>query len=178
MVMATGRKASRQGCLMGDGLLIGLVIAVLVFSGYAVFHYTDHRHPATNVTFNQWYENKSGYDQALLMQKRTHLPLLVYIFASWCPHCKEFKANILNAPSVRRFLSQYPHVRVEPDHGDAERQIMSDYQAPGYPSFYVVSPQGTRYHIDTFVSIPEVRPKTPEEFLQSLRETIGAFMRQ
>ncbi len=178
MVRSHVRKASRQGCLWTDSLLIGLVISVLAFAGYALFHYVDHSPRTTTLTFNQWFENKGGYDQAQMTQKRYHQPMLVYIFASWCPHCQEFNATILSNPTVRRFLNQYPHVRVEPEHGDAERQIMTDYKAPGYPSFYVVSPQGARYHIDTFVSMPEVRPKTPDEFVQSVRETINAFMRQ
>lgn len=179
MVMANKKKAMQTGYFWADGLLIALAVAVLFFSGYAMFHYADSQRPAkSSVTFHQWYINKPGYDRAQIAQQKTKLPMLVYIFASWCPHCKEFNANILSQPSVQRFLSQYPHVKVEPEHGDAERHIMDDYKAPGYPSFYVVSATGTRHQVDTFVSVPEPRPKTPEEFVQSVRETIDSFMRQ
>jgi thiol:disulfide interchange protein len=173
------KKAAQAGCFGAEGLLILLAVAVLIFSGYAMFHYADSQRPAaSSVTFHQWYINKPGHERAKAAQIKTQLPMLVYIFASWCPHCKEFNAHVLSQPSVQRFLSQYPHVKVEPEHSDAERQIMDDYKAPGYPSFYVVSPQGDRYQVDTFVSAPEPRAKTPEEFVQSVRETIDAFMRQ
>lgn len=161
-----------KGCALAEGLLYGLVILVLAFSGYAVFNSVEARQQAA-VVFKDWYEDQAGHERALADRKATHRPTLVYIYAPWCPHCQQFNANVLSNPSVRHFVSQYPHVRIAPDHGPGERQLMARYGAEGYPAFYVVMPDGKVQHVDTFITAPVVRPKTPAEFIQSLRLVIG-----
>jgi thiol:disulfide interchange protein len=161
-----------KGCALAEGLLYGLIILVLAFSGYAVFHSVETRQRIA-VVFKDWYEDKPGHDRALAEQKTTRRPVLVYIYAPWCPHCQQFNANILSNPTVRQAITQYPHVRIAPDHGPGERQLMARYGAEGYPAFYVVMPDGGTRRVETFLTAPVVRPKTPTEFIRSLQITTG-----
>lgn len=162
----------QTGVSMGDWLLYGLIVIVMLLGGYAIFRTIDVQHKVA-VSFVGWYEDKPGYDKALADQKSDQKPMLVYIYAPWCPHCKRFSAEVLADTTVQQFIQAYPHVRVAPDHGKAEEQIMVDYGAQGYPSFYVVMPNGKRIQVDTYINSQPPRLKTPKEFIKSILQATG-----
>lgn len=168
--MFLGRKV-QAGIALSDGILYGLLVAVLVLGCFAVFRSVDAQQQVATA-FKGWYEDHKGHEKALKQQATLHKPILVYIYASWCPHCKEFSAKVLSNREVQKFVNQYPHVRVAPDNGKAEKKIMEAYGAEGYPSFYVVTPDGKRHTVETFVTSPEPRQKTPAEFIESLQAII------
>lgn len=163
-----------RGTAAGDWLLYGLIVIIMLLGGYAIFRSVDVQQKVA-VTFVGWYEDKPGYDKAVADQRQTGKPMLVYIYAPWCPHCKQFAAQVLSDPKVKQFVQQYPHVRVAPDHGQAEERILQDYGAKGYPSFYVVMPNGQRIELETHTTGQQPRLKTPQEFIRSILEaTKGA----
>lgn len=166
--MAIGRK----GISLSDGLLYGLIAVVIGLSLYAVVQsMTVQQRVAT--TFVGWYEDKKGYDKAMADQKATGKPALVYFYATWCPHCKQFAAQVLSAKEMQQFVQNYPHVRVAPDNGEAEKELMRQYGAQGYPSFYVVMPNGTRKLVETYTEGANARLKTPGEFVKSILKATG-----
>lgn len=161
-----------QGISLGNGLLFGLIALVMVLGGVALYRsLAVQRQVAT--TFQGWYEDYSGYQKAMADQKITQRPVLVFFYATWCPHCKHFTAKVLSDPSMQTFVKQYPHVRIAPDNGAAEKQLMVDFGAQGYPAFYVVTPDQQRKQIETFVNGPEPRLKSPAEFMASIQEATG-----
>jgi thiol:disulfide interchange protein len=164
----------QSGVALGDWVLYGLIVVVMLLGSYAISRSVDAQQKVA-VTFVGWHEDKHGYNKALADQKETHKPMLVYIYAPWCPHCKDFAAQVLSDKRVQQFMQNYPHVRIAPDHGKAEEQIMEEYGAKGYPSFYVVMPDQRRIQIDTHTAGEHPRLKTPEEFIKSvLQATDGA----
>jgi thiol:disulfide interchange protein len=166
-------RHSARGLSVSEWLIYGLIGVVLLVSMYAISGSLATQRRVAG-TFSDWYENQPGLERALADQKATGRPMLVYIFADWCPHCKQFAAQILSDPKTRQFVKNYPHVRIEPDHGPAERDIMDDYGAQGYPSFYVVLPAGERVKIDTHTEANgRSRMKTPDEFIDSVLEATG-----
>jgi len=159
----------------GNLVLCILVGAIMVLGGIVVYRSIDVQKQVA-VTFVGWYEDKKGYDKALADQKTTHKPMLVYIYAPWCPHCKHFSAQVLADRRMRAFVQAYPHVRIAPDDGEAEKKIMADFGAQGYPSFYVVMPDQKRIQIETFTpGDPNSPPrlKTPIEFMKSILQATG-----
>lgn len=163
---------SHRGIAAGDWVLYGLIALIMVLGGVAIVRSMDIQHRVA-VSFAGWYEDKPGYDKALADQQAEKKPMLVYIYAPWCPHCKKFSAEVLSDKTLQQFIQAYPHVRIAPDHGKAEQQIMADYGAPGYPSFYVVMPNSKRIQIDTFISGDHPRQKTPKEFIKSILQATG-----
>ena len=163
---------SARGLSAGNLVLCILMLAIMLLGGVMVFRSVEVQKQVA-VTFVGWYEDKKGYDKALVDQKSTHKPMLVYIYAPWCPHCKRFSAEVLSDSRMRAFVQAYPHVRIAPDDGPAEKKIMSDFGAEGYPSFYVVMPDHRRISIDTFIMGPTPRLKTPLEFMKSILQATG-----
>jgi thiol:disulfide interchange protein len=166
-------RAFQKGISLSDGILYGLIIAVVLLGGFAIFRSVDAQQRVATV-FKGWDEDSKGYDKAIADSKTAQKPMLVYIYAPWCPHCKEFSKSVLTDDRIKAYIAQFPHVRVAPDHGEPEKKIMAEFGAEGYPSFYVVRPDGKRISVDTFVLKPEPRQKTPAEFLQSLKQVIGS----
>jgi thiol:disulfide interchange protein len=85
-----------------------------------------------------WYEDASGFEDAARQQVRQQVPMLVYFRTDWCPYCKKFD-SLLEDSSVRSRLANVIKVRVNPEHGDAERSLFEKrYAARGYPAIFWV----------------------------------------
>jgi thiol:disulfide interchange protein len=83
-----------------------------------------------------WYEDASGYEEALRQQKVLHAPMLVYFRTDWCPHCRAFD-RLLEDPKVRSQISPYIKVRLNPEHGKAEKEIFEErFGAMGVPALF------------------------------------------
>lgn len=167
------QSVARKGRSASDWMLLGLITVVAVLSLYAIARAVDTQHQAREA-FTGWYQDAKGHKKAMADQQATGKPILVYFYADWCPHCKRFAAEILSTPKTRDFVKNYPHVRIAPDNGKAERKLMDEYGAEGYPTFYVVLPDGKRVKVDTHTeSAHEFRLKTPQEFNDTILAITG-----
>jgi len=108
-----------------------------------------------------WYEDASGYEEAARQQVHQHVPMLVYFRTDWCPYCKKFD-ELLQDSKMREGLGPIIKVRVNPEHGDAERALFEKrFGAKGYPAIFWVAAEGA--------SPRRVSAKgPPEEFLGRL----------
>jgi thiol:disulfide interchange protein len=85
-----------------------------------------------------WFDDASGFEDAAREQARQHAPMLVYFRTDWCPYCKKFD-SLLEDAGVRSRLANVIKVRVNPEHGDAERNLFEKrFGARGYPAIYWV----------------------------------------
>jgi thiol:disulfide interchange protein len=83
-----------------------------------------------------WHEDASGYEEAVRQQKVLHAPMLLYFRTDWCPHCRAFD-QLLEDEKVRSQLRPYIKVRVNPEHGEAEKDLFEErFGAEGYPALF------------------------------------------
>jgi thiol:disulfide interchange protein len=148
--------------------LFFVVVAVLAFLGYSISQATFKPQPLLRKTFMSWAEDRPGYDQVMRQQQETKLPVLVYIYAPWCPHCKELNEKVIATARVDTYLHRLPHVRIAPDHGVREMQLMRLFGAQGYPSLYLVTPDGHKKTVETYVLTGVPHQKTPGEFIETI----------
>lgn len=165
-------RGMRPGLGAGEAVTYGLIALILILSGYAILRSVQVQQRVSK-TFIGWNEDKAGYDKALAEQKSSGKPMLVYIYAPWCPHCKRFTADVLSDPEMVDFVKQYPRVRVSPENGPGERKIMDDYGATGFPSFYVTMPGGKRTKVETVSYKPKPHLRNTDEFIQAINDTIA-----
>jgi thiol:disulfide interchange protein len=81
-----------------------------------------------------WYEGADGYAEAVRRQAAENAPMLVYFRVDWCPYCRAFD-RLLEDDEMRRGLAAALKVRVNPEHGEAERVLFEErFGGRGYPA--------------------------------------------
>ena len=88
---------------------------------------------------DRWLFGSTGYARALELQREMKLPLVVYFYTDWCPYCRDLDNDYLTSAPVREYLRGVVKVRINPEHGPAERDIAKQYGVRGYPAFFVIS---------------------------------------
>jgi len=84
-----------------------------------------------------WYDDAQGYQYALRRQRSDRSPVLVYFRTDWCPHCRALD-ELLDSREVSSRLRDYLKVRINPEHGAAERRLFEkDYGSRGYPALFL-----------------------------------------
>jgi thiol-disulfide isomerase/thioredoxin len=85
-----------------------------------------------------WLHGAAGYARAVELQKQLNIPLVVYFYTDWCPYCRTLDNKYLPAVPVQDYLRGVIKVRINPEHGQAERALSERYGINGYPSFFVM----------------------------------------
>jgi thiol-disulfide isomerase/thioredoxin len=110
-----------------------LVLFVAIISVLATVSIT-----AAGAPEDRWLYDSAGYERALELQRESKVPLVVYFYADWCPYCQTLDSEYLPAAPVQQYLRGVVKVRINPEHGPAERQIANQYHVRGYPAFFVL----------------------------------------
>ena len=117
---------------------------------------------------DQWLHDASGYKRALELQRELKVPLIVYFYTDWCPYCRELDAEYLPNPAVAEYLRGVVKVRINPEHGPAEREIADRYDVRGYPRFYVIrNPTSSPLNLQPFRRSGDL---TPEQFVMACKQ--------
>jgi len=87
---------------------------------------------------DRWLRDAPGYDRALELQKESNGPLVVYFYTDWCPYCRSLDNQYLPSQPVRDYLRTVVKVRINPEHGRAERELANRYGVSGYPSYFII----------------------------------------
>jgi thiol-disulfide isomerase/thioredoxin len=81
-----------------------------------------------------WYEGAGGYEAARRDQDMRCVPTFVYVFTDWCPYCRAFERDLLNAPEVEHFLRDaVVKLRVNPEQSADQRALAERLGAHSYP---------------------------------------------
>lgn len=91
-----------------------------------------------------WLFDAYGYARAVELQRQFKVPLVVYFYADWCPYCRTLDSQYLPSAPVQQYLSRVVKVRINPEHGPAERDIAARFGVTGYPAFFVLTSLGRR----------------------------------
>ena len=121
----------RQGVLMKEFRALGVIISLLIFANFTAPSFAA-------APEDRWLYGSAGYARALELQKELNVPLVVYFYTDWCPYCHALDNDYLPTAPVRQYLRGVVKVRINPEHGRAEREIAKQYGVRGYPSFFVM----------------------------------------
>ncbi len=118
-----------------------------------------------------WYEDASGYQDAVAEARDTHKPMTVYFRTDWCPYCRRLDSELLSSGPVIAYLRSVVKVRINPEAGAVEREIARRYGVTGYPSLYLhraAAPSFVKFSAYTQGS-DGPRLCSPDEFVDRLR---------
>jgi thiol-disulfide isomerase/thioredoxin len=117
---------------------------------------------------SSWYQGAVGFESADSQRKRLGVPMAVYFYTDWCGYCRRMERDIFGASEVEAHLATLPRVRINPEHGEAERLLAKRFGVGGYPTFLIVSADGgSARRVHPFLTSGTM---SPEDFLAALRE--------
>ncbi|HEY8227251.1 MAG TPA: thioredoxin family protein [Pyrinomonadaceae bacterium] len=104
----------------------------------ASLSFTLQRTSAAPQLEDRWLRDAPGYERASQLQRELGVPMVVYFYTDWCPFCHALDSRYLPTPPVQQYLRGVVKVRINPEHGPAERALAEQYAVTGYPSFLVI----------------------------------------
>jgi len=120
--------------------------------------------------FPGWERGALGHELALAAAQEEEKPLILYFYIDPSTWNDRMNDEYLATYEIDEFLQDIPKVHINPDEGDAESALATQYNADQYPAFLVFIP--------SFNSKPQrIHPfsdqdMTKEEFLGKIRESI------
>lgn len=127
-----------------------------------------------NRASSRWYQGAKGYEQAKAEAEARNLPLAVYFYTDWCPYCRSFQSNLLDASAVDDYLGGIVKVRINPEKGGAA--LAKQYGITGYPTFFLQARvQDKPERLSPWIQERRSsRLRTPAEFIAACKERVAA----
>lgn len=94
-------------------------------------------------TLIAWDDGAQSFDSIKVRAKTHNAPFIVYVKVDWCPWCKKMDAALEDSKIDKLFRSKMA-VKINPDDGAAEKKISKMLGVKGYPSLYVIMPNGSK----------------------------------
>lgn len=88
---------------------------------------------------NRWYVDYKGYREALRVSRARNAPIFIYTYTDWCGYCRVFDAQMLPKSDIKKALSGYVKVRMNPEHSTQDYKLFKRWGGTGYPSLWVQS---------------------------------------
>lgn len=77
--------------------------------------------------------------EALAEAKQLNRPIMVHVYADWCPSCKMMKREVYPAPMVSRELDHYVTASIN---GEKSPSLMDRFQIRGFPTLLFMDKNG------------------------------------
>jgi len=86
--------------------------------------------------------SEGGFEAAIQKSKKEKKPVLLFLYATWCSHCKKMKKEVFTNPEVSGFITEnFVAVAV-----DAEKPegigLKKKYPIDAFPAFFFIDPDG------------------------------------
>jgi len=91
----------------------------------------------TTYRSSTWFRDHAGYARALKVSREQNAPIFIYAYTDWCGYCKRLDRDMLADSRVRQALSGYVKVKLNPEHGDADKQLFKKWGGRGYPTLLI-----------------------------------------
>lgn len=90
-----------------------------------------------------WEKGVDSYQSIKARAKTAEVPYIVLIRADWCPWCQKLDV-FLEDGAIDALFRDKLAVKITPDRSDAEKKIAKDLGATGFPTMFVIMPNGSK----------------------------------
>ncbi len=125
----------------------------------------------TVTAFAGWDKGADSYESIKARAKTAEVPYIVLIRADWCPWCVKLDA-FLDDSTIDALFRDKLAVKITPDRSDAEKKIAAALGAKGFPSMFVILPDGSKQKL----MLP--LKGTNKEMLDALRAQLDALYKK
>ena len=122
-------------------------------------------------TSHSWYRDADGFMRGMREAEAENKAILVYFYTDWCPYCRRLDRDLLARQGVSGTTKYFVKIKINPEHGQAERMLADRYGISGYPSVYVHEAGSER--AVKIRTMTQGRLKRPSEFADTLLRAAG-----
>lgn len=122
--------------------------------------------------FFYWDHGTTGHESALYGAELSEKPLILYFHVQKCRWCEELNDSYLAKEEVEDFLLEMYKVEINPERGEDEIALTSEYGIKRYPAFLVSIP-GFEVEPQRVHPFAKDQAMSVEEFLQTIKERIA-----
>jgi thiol-disulfide isomerase/thioredoxin len=122
-----------------------------------------------------WLLDVSGFELASKYALEENRFVTLYVYTDWCPWCRRLDREVLSSSDVQNCLARSAKVKVNPEHGAAEKALAQRFGVTGYPSLYRYDPaSGSVEKLPTWSRVSgEWERMEPTEFAAACSEWLG-----
>jgi thiol:disulfide interchange protein len=88
---------------------------------------------------DSWYEGAGGYERAVVEQKSSGKPIILYFHTEWCGYCKRLERDVFSTSTFGQKYASVLKVKVNPEKGSADHSLAERYGIRGFPTVFVVA---------------------------------------
>lgn len=122
---------------------------------------------AEAVSTGKWYTKPSSFEKVAQAAKKEKKPYILFFYTDWCGYCKKMNKKYLSNTTVKKVLSRYYTVKINPDDGEKENALAREKGVNGYPDFRVVHPDGRSIKIHPFQKGTSLKVKAFVKYLKA-----------
>lgn len=111
-------------------------VSSLAPSGTRKFTAKGSNSSSSRINSPGWLHDKSGYEKALILSANKKVPIFIYAYTDWCPYCKKLQKNLYQNPSVKKVLTRFIKVKINPEHSPEDNALFHQWGGRGYPTLY------------------------------------------
>ncbi|HEY6143454.1 MAG TPA: thioredoxin family protein [Flavobacterium sp.] len=101
---------------------------------------------SNGIAQNNFKFDESNYQTSIQKSKTEKKPLLLMIYATWCPHCEKMKNEVLNDTSVIDLLSKnYICNRLDSD-SEEGKMVKAKFKTTSLPTFIILDSDETELY--------------------------------
>lgn len=145
-------------------LLILTIFCAIFFS---------NTHTAEAVTTSRWYTKAVSFKRIEKAAKENNKPYILFFYTNWCGYCKRMDRKYLSNTEVKKILSKYYRIKINPDKGRPEKTLANEKGVRGYPDFRIVHPNGRSIRIHPFQNDGPVKVKAFIKDLKAMLKVRG-----
>ena len=126
----------------------------------------------------RWYNDHSGYKEALTVSRKRKAPILIYGRTDWCPYCKRLDSTFASNAEIKKVLSRFVKVKLNPDHGSKDEKLFKSWGGTGYPTLFVQSGKGSKprkIRRPSTSKDDKEKERRNEAFISKLQEELDSY---
>ncbi len=141
------------------------VIAIIALTGgIAISQLSRH---AIDTSLNDWYNGANGYKLALAEQAKSGKPIALFFHADWCGSCKTLRETVLSTNEVKRYMTEFIRVKIEPEKELAAKKLADKLGVIGFPTFFVIPHENAQA-----IRIQKLANISPDYFISQCQNSL------
>ncbi len=154
-----------------------MAVKLGVFNPSSPLHQVSGGKPSGDAQGGQDFLISEKYDKGQSFEKaqKTGKPVVAWFYVDWCGYCKHFAPVFDKVTKQKDFKKNFAVAFVNCEKPE-NQELVAKYKIEGYPTVYVVKPDGSSVHVDNQKLFePDAEKQLVKDFLEAAGKDVAAL---